>query len=218
MESVVAPLRDKITTRTTEKSKQVLESIVRLNDWLEKNDYRGYDTFDGLNSRFLRPLTFETNLLRTVLQQAVRRFPINLRPALGVKKSRSTKGMAFLARGFMRLHQATGDPAWRAQAESALEWLVENQSTGYSGASWGNHFDYQSRSFYLPKGTPTIVWTSLIGHAFLDGYDHFQNERYLQVATSACEHILKDLSHHPDGEGTCISYIPNAKSLVHNAN
>jgi len=150
--------------------------------------------------------------------QGVRRFPINLRPALGIKKSRSTKGMGFLARGFIRLYQATGDPDWKAKAESALEWLIENQSPGYTGACWGNHFDYQSRSFYLPKGTPTVVWTALIGHAFLDGYEHFGNERYLQIATSACEHILKDLSHHSDGEGTCISYIPNAKSLVHNAN
>ena len=218
METVVAPARDKVKARTTEESKQVLESILRVNGWLVRNDYRGYDPFDGLNSRFLRPLTFETNLLRTVLLQGVRRFPINLRPAFGIGKSRSTKGMGFLARGFIRLHQATGNPEWKAKAESALEWLIENQSPGYTGACWGNHFDYQSRSFYLPKGTPTVVWTALIGHAFLDGYEHFGNERYLQIATSACEHILKDLSHHSDGEGTCISYIPNAKSLVHNAN
>ena len=44
-------------------------------NWLEKNDYRGYDTFDGLSARFLRPFTFETKLLRIVLQQSVRRFP-----------------------------------------------------------------------------------------------------------------------------------------------
>jgi hypothetical protein len=217
MESAVAPLSNE-GTRTTEESKQILESIVLLDDWLLKNDYRAYDTFDGLSSRVLRPLTFETRLLRTVLQQGIRRFPLNLRPALGVHKSRSTKGMGFLARAFIRLHQRTGEPEWKAKAESALEWLIENQSPGYSGACWGNHFDYQSRTFYLPKGTPTVVWTSLIGHAFLDGYDHFGNDRYLQVATSACEHILKDLSHHQDGDGTCISYIPNARSLVHNAN
>jgi len=98
--------------------------------------------------------------------------------------------MGFLARGFIRLHQATGDQVWADKAEFALKWLIDNQSTGYSGACWGNHFDYQSRSFYLPKGVPTIVWTSLIGHAFLDGYDHFQKDRYLQIAVSACEHIL----------------------------
>lgn len=218
MESVVVPFSDKVTARTSEESKQIFQSILQLNDWLEKNDYRGFDTFDGLSSRLLRPLTFETNLLRTVLQQAVRRFPLNLRPVLGIKKSRSTKGMGFLAQGFIRLHQTTGDPEWKAKAESALEWLIEKQSTGYSGACWGNHFDYQSRSFYLPKNMPTVVWTSLIGHAFLDGYDHLGDARYLQTAISACEHILRDLSHHPDGEGTCISYIPKAESLVHNAN
>ncbi len=197
---------------------EIYQSILRLSDWLEKNDYQGYDTFDGLNARFVRPLTFETKLLRTVLQQGVRRFPLNLRPLLGVRKDHSTKGMGFLARGFMRMHRATGDAIWAEKARTALQWLIEHQSQGYSGACWGNHFDYQSRSFYLGKGVPTIVWTSLIGHAFLDGFDHFQDERYLQIADSACQHIVHDLDQFPDGEGVCISYIPKAKSLVHNAN
>jgi hypothetical protein len=197
---------------------QVYDSILRLSDWLEKNDYRAYDTFDGLNAKFVRPLTFDNRFLRTVLQQGVRRFPINLRPLLGVAKGHSTKGMGFLARGFIRLHQATGDPDWKDKAEFALQWLIDNQSPGYGGACWGNHFDYQSRSFYLPKGVPTVVWTSLIGHAFLDGYDGFKKDRYLEIAISACEHIVKDLGHYPDGEGSCISYIPNGKNLVHNAN
>ncbi len=197
---------------------QIHDSILRLSGWLEKNSYSGYDTFDGLNAIFVRPLTFEYEFLRTILQQGVRRFPVNLRPLLGVAKAPSTKGMGYLARGFMRLHQATGDAAWASKAEFALQWLMDNQTPGYSGACWGNHFDYQCRSFYLPKGVPTVVWTSLIGHAFLDGYDHFRNDRYLQTAISACEHILRDLNTYPDGEGTCISYIPAKDSQVHNAN
>jgi len=194
------------------------ESIERLSHWLEDNDYRGYDTFDGLNARFVRPLTFETKFLRTVLQQGVRRFPLNLRPVLGVVKGHSTKGMGFLARGFIRVHEATGEGKWAEKAEHALQWLIENQSKGYSGACWGNHFDYQSRSFYLRKGIPTIVWTSLIGHAFLDGYDHFKKNEYLDIAVSACEHIMCDLDKYPHGEGICISYIPEQNSQVHNAN
>ncbi len=133
---------------------QIYDSLLRLSGWLEKNDYRGYDTFDGLNARFVRPFTFNSKFLNTVLQQGVRRFPLNLRPLLGVRKGLSTKGMGFLARGFMRLHSATGDKVWADKAELCLQWLIENQSPGYSGACWGNHFDYQSRSFYLPKGVP----------------------------------------------------------------
>src|SRR5580692_8646337 len=33
---------------------KIMESIGRLSAWLEKNDYLGYDTFDGLSSKFLR--------------------------------------------------------------------------------------------------------------------------------------------------------------------
>jgi hypothetical protein len=196
----------------------VIESIARLTVWLEENDYRGYDTFDGLSARFLRPFTFETKVLRIVLQQGVRRFPLNLRPVLGITKEHSSKGMGFLARGFMRLHKTTGDPVWARRAQFALDWLVDNRLPGYSGACWGNHFDYQSRGNYIPKGLPTVVWTALIGHAFLDAYDHFHSDRYLQIAVSACEHIVRDVDAFPDGEGVCISYVPGKDSRVHNAN
>jgi hypothetical protein len=126
--------------------------------------------------------------------------------------------MGFLARGFIRLYQATGGTLWAQKAEAALNWLIDHQAQGYSGASWGNHFDYQSRSFYLPKGVPTVVWTSLIGHAFLDGFLQFKKERYLEIAVSACDHICKDLDAFPDGDGACITYVPGMRSLVHNAN
>ncbi|MGC2726344.1 MAG: hypothetical protein WA224_20465, partial [Candidatus Acidiferrales bacterium] len=69
-----------------------------------------------------------------------------------------------------------------------------------------------------PKGVPTIVWTSLIGHAFLDAYDHFKRDNYLQVAASACEHISHDLDTYPEGDSLCISYIPTGKNEIHNAN
>jgi polysaccharide biosynthesis protein VpsJ len=196
----------------------IFDSICRLSDWLEKNDYRAYDTFDGLSSKLLRPLTFENKFLLITLQQSVRRFPINLRPLLGIAKGHSTKGMGFIAKGFMRLNEATGDDRWNAKAEFALQWLIDHQSPGYSGACWGNHFDYQSRSFYIPKGVPTVVWTSLIGHAFLDAYEHFQKEAYLKIAISACEHILRDLETTADGEGLCISYVPTENQPVHNSN
>jgi len=217
MTASVGELRENKGSNTHIKG-MVYESIGRLTRWLEENDYRGYDTFDGLSARFLRPLTFDSKLLRIGLQQSVRRFPVNLRPILGITKEHSSKGMGFLARGFIRLHKTTGDPVWAGRAEFALQWLIDNQLPGYNGACWGNHFDYQSRGFYIPKGLPTVVWTSLIGHAFLDAYDHFKKDRYLEIAVSACEHVCRDLAAFPDGEGVCISYVPGIDSRVHNAN
>jgi hypothetical protein len=209
----VSSVRESTTVK-----QEVWDSILRLSDWLELNNYSAYDTFDGLNSTLLRPFAFHNKLLETVLQQGIRRFPLNLRPLVGVSKSQSTKGMGFLARGFIRLHQSTGDDVWAGKAKFALDWLIEQQSRGYSGTCWGNHFDYRCRSFYLPRGVPTVVWTSLIGHAFLDGYRYFADARYLEVACSACNHILSDLEAFSIGDGVCITYVPGLNSQVHNAN
>jgi polysaccharide biosynthesis protein VpsJ len=216
--TVSAGKRSEVTPVSGISKSEIYESIGRLFDWLEKNDFRGYDTFDGLSAKYLRPLTFENNFLRIALQQSVRRFPLNLRPLLGIPRERSTKGMGFLARGFIRLHQATGDDTWAENAKTAFAWLVEHESPGWSGACWGNHFDYQSRDGFQPKGTPSVVWTSHIGHAFLDGYDHFKDESYLQVAVSACEHILRDLGAHVEGDEHCINYFPRFDGHIHNAN
>jgi hypothetical protein len=197
---------------------QVYGSVSLVTAWLEENEYAAYDTFDGLNSRLLRPLSFEIPFLRTVLQQGIRRFPFNLRPLVGISRSRSTKGMGFIARGFIRMHSATADPSWSEKAESALTWLAHHQSPGYSGAAWANHFDYQSRTFYLPRDVPTVVWTSLVGHAFFDAFDHYKDESYLQIGLSACEHIVSDLQTTPYGDSLCISYVPTQNTQVHNAN
>lgn len=197
---------------------QIWNSISRLCDWLEKSGYRGYDVFDGLNAKLLRPLTFNNALLRMVLQQGVRRFLINLRPLIGVEKRHSNKGMGFLARGFMRIYQSTNHPVWRDKAEFALQWLIENQSQGYSGACWGNDFDYQSRSCYVARNVPSVVWTSLIGHAFLDAFEHFHKNAFLEVAASSCDHILRDLGSRSEGDAVCINYFPTTNHQVHNAN
>jgi hypothetical protein len=118
----------------------------------------------------------------------------------------------------MRLYEATGESIWKDKAEFTLQWLVENQSTGYSGLCWGNHFDYQSRSSYVPSGLPSVMRTSLIGHGFLDAYQLFRSEKYLSVAIGSCEHILRDLVFRAEGKSVCIMYFPGQNLGIHNAN
>jgi len=190
-------------------------SISRLDAWLESHDYAAYDPFDGLGA-WVRPLAV-TRFARQVLQQGVRRFPWNLRPVLGIRPATSTKAVGYLARAYLRLYRLRGDLRDLGAAEGCLEWLLENASPGYSGLCWGNHFDYQSRVFYLPQGEPTVVWTALIAHAFLDAWEVTGRQEYLDAATNVAAFILIDLERRPEGDGVCISYIPSAYRCVHNA-
>ncbi len=193
----------------------VEQSLKRVDTWLQDHDYAAYDPFDGLSS-FLRPLTLERKLLRQILLQGVKRTPFNLRPLVGIGRLRSTKGMGFLARGYLRW--GILDRRRQKQAKTCLDWLQEHTTRGFSGACWGNAFDYQSRLFYLPAGQPTVVWSALIGHAFVDAFEAGMGRSYLATARSTSEFILRDLPRHRDDQGICISYIPADTVPVHNAN
>jgi hypothetical protein len=192
-------------------------ALQAVNGWLGRNQYSGYEPFDGLNSG-LRPLTLGSKLGRQLLVQAVKRSPMNIRPWIGIRPATSTKGMGFLARGYMRWHKLRFEPEFRRKAGECLNWLRSNASPGYSGLCWGNHFDYQTRTYYLPAGQPTVVWSALIGHAFIDSFELSGNPSDLDDAFRICEFILRDLPRFSDEKGTCIGYVAHADVRVHNAN
>lgn len=198
-------------------SDKYIDSFNRELAYLKRNDYMAYDPFDGLNS-YLRPLTFGSKFLQIALQQSVRRLPFNIRPLVGIGKNRSTKGMAFAASGLLAIYKKTNEKQYLAEAESIMEWLLCNRSPFFKNYSWGNHFDYISRVFYLEKGMPTVVWTGLIGSVFAEFYRATRKDLYADALLKTASFIRDDLPNEEDAEGRCISYIPNQMKKVHNAN
>jgi hypothetical protein len=197
--------------------RQYWESLRALEAWLRRNDFQGYDPFDGLLAA-VRPLTFGRKLPQQILQQFVRRNPLNLRPMLGIKPHRSTKGMGFIGAGYAKLYALRGEEDYREKAHWCYRWLLENNTPGFSGLCWGNAFDYVSRAFVLPKGHPTLVWSGLIGHHFIEGFRVLGNPEYLEAAKSVGRFIMQDLPRISAPQGTCLSYIVHEPVAVHNAN
>ena len=125
----------------------------------------------------------------------------------------SSKGMGFCALGYLQLHKATKEKKCLEKAYLCLEWLIENYSEGYSGYAWGNHFSYESRGGTIPLGVPTIVWTSLIANVFLDAFEYLQEQKYFDVARSACDFIVDDIGRHEYSDGSiCLMYTPQKKN------
>jgi len=201
--------------------RRVAQSIDALHSWLKHADWEGYDTFDGLSSPLASILTFNNHYLRIVWQQSIRRFPLNLRPLLGIKPSRGSKAMGFFAQGYLTLYEVYGRQEYLECARMCLNWLIHNPSPGYDGYAWGNHFSYESRGGTIPKGVPTIVWTSLIGQAMLDGYALLKDPAYLDVARGIAAFYAKDIPRTQFPGSLCFAYTPGRwsdRSMVHNAN
>lgn len=190
-------------------------SISRLEAWIERSGYRGYEPFDGLSS-WVRPLLGGSIFLERVLMQVVRRSPINLRPALGITRKESTKGSGYFAAGY--LNQAKrGTSSAGAKASERLHWLDGHKVERFKDHSWSNHFDFSSRGGRYTSKDPIIVWTALIGHTFVDGYEILREPRFLEVAESAARWIM-NLPREQTDSGACISYLFDRQSSIHNSN
>lgn len=191
-------------------------SLLKVEKWVENHDYKSYEPFDGLTS-YLRPITFGTVIGERLLQQLVRQAPINLRPVLGVKPLESTKGRGYMAWGYLKRFNVIKRKEYMDKAEKCLDWLLKNKSPVFEKPSWGNHFDFTSRSGKLPKNEPIIVWTSLIGQVFLDAFEKTGDKRKLKIAEKICGWIL-DLPRELTDRGNCISYVAYTQSSIHNSN
>jgi hypothetical protein len=192
------------------------KSIEKLEKWVEDHNYKAYEPADALLS-YVRPLLFGNLFLERVLIQVVKQSPVNLRPLLGIRPHETTIGRGYMAWGYLIRNQNTGRKTYGQKAVALLDWLIANKSPKFNDYSWGNHYDFASRSGQYSKQEPILVWTALIGQAFLEAYEQFQEQRYLEVARSICNWIL-ELPREKTHAGTCISYLATKQSSIHNSN
>lgn len=196
----------------------ILHTTDRLRSYLESADYAGYDPYDALNSPLIRLLTCKSKFLRMAFTQLLRRCPVNLRPLLGVRKGHNPKGIGLILWGYTRLFEIHKNENHLSTIQALLDRLETLKSSDCSGNGWGYNFDWQSRSFFRPKGVPTIVNTAFIGHALLDCYLSTGLQRALDMAIPIKDFILEDLHRTREGGSFCFSYTPVDTDVVHNAN
>jgi rhamnogalacturonyl hydrolase YesR len=197
-------------------TREVQRALDLIQKWVEERDYRGYEPFDGLSS-WARPLAFGNELAERILQQAIRQCPFNLRPLFGVRPQDSTKGRGYMAWGYLTLYRATQQQQYLDKAVVCLEWLDKHKVPRFQHHSWSNHFDFVSRGGSYTKDDPIIVWTSSIGHAYLEAFEITGREWFLSIAESACKWIL-ELPREKTSRGDCLSYLAHRQSSIHNAN
>ena len=197
---------------------EINTSLQRLKRYIEYEDFKGYDPYDALNSPLVRGLSLDAKALRIAFTQLFKRSPFNLRPLVGIKKDCNPKGVGLFLWGYAKLYQIKKRPQYLQKIEQLLGALKALASKGYSGACWGYNFDWQSRAFYLPRFTPTIVTSAFVGHALIDAYRYTGIEQTLDMALSIKDFILKDLNRTEEDGAICFSYSPIDHTAIHNAN
>jgi len=196
-----------------------LESFKRLISYCEKENFKGWDPYDGLNSWVIqKTILGKSRFFRLAWIQLFKRNPINFRQVFGVRKDYNPKGLGLFLIGYCNLYTKENKKEYLEKIRFLSDKLLQLQTKGYSGACWGYNFDWQARAFFQPKYTPTVVATSFISEALLLAYDITKKEEYLKAAISSCDFILKDLNKSFDNEEDyTLSYSPLDSTQVFNA-
>lgn len=187
----------------------------QLFSWCQQRDFAGHDPFDALNSRLFQatPLAQSRNA-RFIWTQVVKRSPADPRALIRVPAERNPKAIALFTLAQIANHRRLKTAESEAAVRDFLSGLLSMKIDGYSGACWGYNFDWQSRNFFAPRNTPTIVPTAFAARALIEAGSQYAHDE----VRSVCEFIAKDLPRTVATESeVCFSYAPNTDTRIFNA-
>jgi hypothetical protein len=197
-----------------------------LFDYCAAENFAGYDPFDGLNSRIFQASPLKHfRPARLAWLQLVKRSGKNLRPALKIEKGVNAKGLALFALAELSRFRATYKPDHAENAKNLLNRLLKlkisipnPKSEIPNRAAFGYNFDWQSRVFFAPQGTPTIVPTAFAAAAFAESYRLFGDEEYRETLFETARFVEADLQRPVENETEiCFSYTPLDNTKIYNA-
>ena len=187
--------------------------------WCRSQGFAGYDPYDGLNSSLFQATPLRhSRAARLAWTQFLKRSPFNLRKIAGVPAERNAKGIALFALAALADYRRLQTKEAEVTARELLDDLIGMSLKGFRGACWGYNFDWQSRSFFAPKGTPTIIPTAFAARALCEAAEVIDRDEYLPFARTICDFILNDLNQSDEtSEEVCFSYSPLDQTRVFNA-
>lgn len=198
----------------------ITDALIRLRDYIERENYSGFDPYDALNSPLFTYPFFKSNkLIRFGIQQFVKRSPVNLRPLLKVRKGVNPVTLGLCIQGYTAIGIAGLQTLSEVEVrcESLILQLEKMIPAKYHGACWGYDFDWEARKASIPAYQPTIVATGIITNALYKYYKFSGSQKAFALCKSACEFLLNDLNQSKIHDGICFSYSPNDHSKVFNA-
>jgi hypothetical protein len=198
----------------------ILNSFIAIKDYCEAEQFKGWDPYDGLNSKVFKAIPFvgRSAIARLVWIQLFKRNPLNLRRLALIEKDYNAKGIGLILSAYCNMFEAVkrnsklserlGSLAdIQAKIEDLAKLLIGLRSKGFSGSAWGYNFPWQCRrEFLFPANEPTVVATTFCATALFQAYEITKRQEFLDIALSSADFVTKDLRRTEHNGGVILSY------------
>ncbi len=197
---MILPAKD---TSLMKNRNEILFILNKLLQKAEQEHYAGYDKFDGLNSPFLKKISFNNKMLKFLLQQIVKECPFNLRPVLGIKKEKNPKGLALFGLAYLNLFLLTRDEIYLNKFSAISDWFIENNHCADSNfLGFGYNFEWQTYGIAKKKNSPNAVVSVFVGEMYLKAFEVTDNQEYLEYAKRVANFLVEKLHKTTTQNGT----------------
>ena len=197
----------------------IISSIKELNEYCINEGFKGYSLYDSHNS----PIPFGRmgKNLSFYINQVIKRFPVNIRPLIGVKKGFNPKGIGLFLHAYTNIkrYSLLEIDNIDSSIEFFFNWLKNNYSQGYKGYGWGYNFDWPKKDVSMvPAFTPSSIVTGFVARGILNYYEVFRDPTAANLISGAKDFIINEIPMTKTNKGICFSYFPSKRDITINAN
>lgn len=197
-------------------SMEYFNVLKNLLNYIENEDYSGYDPYDALSSTL--PFNRLGKYFSWCVMQIQVRNPINIRPLLGIKKKKGVKSIALILESYVNLYKHSGNLEYLNKAMELYNWLLDNRLSGYEGNCWAIHFPIAWTNNNRPAHDPSSVLSCFVFNSVFELYLINKDEGIKNNLLEITNFILKYVPVSETNYGICFSYTTRKKDMIFNAN
>jgi len=189
------------------KNELIKETLLKLEKYIESENYKGWDPYDALNSTFINKVTSIHPFIQRVSIHILKNSPINLRDFFGIKKDYNPTALSLFIDGYVNLYKIYGEEKYIDKANSLKDILyslncIENDNE----IGWGRNFKYIATKEIHELNKPLTFLNAKLTLSLLNLYEVTKESLILKNAKKAIFSIINNGKIFETKEGIYIGY------------
>jgi hypothetical protein len=193
-------------------SKLVKETLFKLEKYIEKENYKGWDPYDALTSEFINKATSIHPFVQRVAIHLLKNSPINLRNLFGIKKDYNPTALSLFIDGYVNLYKVYDEQEYIDKANFLKEILftlncVQNENE----LGWGRNFKFITTKETHELNKPLTFLNAKLTLSLLNLYEVTKEKLILENTKKAIYSIIKNGRVFETKEGTYVGYSSDSQ-------
>ncbi|MBO5865100.1 MAG: hypothetical protein J6Q73_03510 [Bacteroidaceae bacterium] len=165
----------------------IYEQTLKLLEYIEKEEYLGYDPYDFYLSPYAK--FFPKSILFLHIQKVI---PLNFRKLLKIKKGMVTKVHALIIDSYINLYKLTGEEKYIYKAKILYKRMMESAFViNNDEIGWGRNYPFKTGGEIHDNKKPLVYLNSRLGQTMINMYDITNDKAILADLEKVIRNLIR---------------------------